>query len=123
MKFLADMGISPHTVSFLRDLGYEATHLHGENLDRMADPDILDKARREGYVLLTHDLDFGQLLAVSGADMPTVITFRLRDMTPNNVNRHLAEIIHRHSDLLARGAIVTVMERHIRARSLPIANR
>ncbi|MEA3344804.1 MAG: DUF5615 family PIN-like protein [Chloroflexota bacterium] len=27
MKFLADMGISPQSVAFLRDLGVEAVHL------------------------------------------------------------------------------------------------
>ena len=28
MRFLADMGISPRSVAFLRDLGVEAVHLH-----------------------------------------------------------------------------------------------
>ncbi len=28
MRFLADMGISPKTVAFLRELGHDATHLH-----------------------------------------------------------------------------------------------
>lgn len=33
MKFLADMGISPKTVSSLSDLGYDAVHLRDEGLD------------------------------------------------------------------------------------------
>jgi predicted nuclease of predicted toxin-antitoxin system len=37
MKFLADMGISPVTVSWLRSLGHEATHLHEVGLDRLPD--------------------------------------------------------------------------------------
>jgi hypothetical protein len=44
MKFLADMGISPGTVQFLRDEGHDALHLHEQDLDRLPDPAILDKA-------------------------------------------------------------------------------
>ena len=59
MRFLADMGISPNTVAFLRGLGYDALHLHEQGLDRLQDPLILEEARDEGRILLTHDLDFG----------------------------------------------------------------
>ena len=41
MKFLADMGISPGAVLFLRHLGYDAIHLHELGLDRLPDPQIL----------------------------------------------------------------------------------
>ena len=68
MKFLADMGISPKTVSFLQNLGYQAAHLHQEGLDRLSDSEILEKARLNGSILLTHDLDFGDLLAASEAN-------------------------------------------------------
>ena len=37
MRFLADMGISPKTVEYLKRLGHEASHLHEENLDTMPD--------------------------------------------------------------------------------------
>ena len=63
MRFLADMGISPATVAFLRGLQHEARHLHEHGLDRLPDAAILEKARSEGAVLLTHDLDFGELVA------------------------------------------------------------
>ncbi len=78
MKFLADMGISPKTVNFLKDQGYDAVHLHEQGLDRMPDSDILKKAGNENRVLLTHDLDFGELVAASGTVLPSVVIFRLR---------------------------------------------
>jgi len=120
MKFLADMGISPVTVSFLRGLGHVAAHLHEEGLDRLLDTAILEKARREGRVLLTHDLGFGELMAASGANVPSVITFRLRDMRPANVNRHLQEIIEHHFNALDEGAVISVTENRFRVRHLPI---
>ena len=70
MKFLADMGISPKTVAFLQNNGHDAIHLHEQGLERLPDPEILAKARREDCVLLTHDLDFGELVAASGARLP-----------------------------------------------------
>ncbi len=75
MRFLADMGISPKTVGFLRGLGHEVTHLHEEGLDELPDPLILEKARQEGRVLLTSDLDFSELVAASRAKLPSVISF------------------------------------------------
>ena len=47
MKFLADMGISPSVVEFLRESGYQSVHLHELGLDRFSDSAILEKARAE----------------------------------------------------------------------------
>jgi len=120
MRFLADMGISPKTVTFLRGLGHDALHLHEESLDRLEDSAILVKAREEARVLLTHDLDFGDLIAASGAQLPSIIVFRLRDMRPENVNRYLQNIIERYGGTLEKGAIITVTEGRIRVRALPL---
>jgi len=120
MRFLADMGISPKTVAFLREQGYEAAHLHEEGLDRLEDSVILIKAREEERILLTHDLGFGELIAASGARLPSVIVFRLRNMRPENVNRYLQGIIEQHGEDLEKGAIISVTEGRIRVRSLPL---
>ena len=75
MKFLADMGISPRTVEFLREAGHEAVHLHEQGLDKLSDFEILSKARREASCVLTSDLDFSELVAVGGHQLPSVIIF------------------------------------------------
>jgi predicted nuclease of predicted toxin-antitoxin system len=120
MKFLADMGISPEAVRFLISLGHDAIHLHDQGLDREDDPAILEKAKCEGCILLTHDLDFGDLVAASGAALPSVITFRLRNMKPASVNRYLREIVIQHHQALDRGAFISVTEGKIRVRLLPM---
>jgi predicted nuclease of predicted toxin-antitoxin system len=114
------MGISPVTVAFLRQAGLDAVHLHEEQLDKLPDSEILDKARTEGRVLLTSDLDFGDLLAASGEALPTVVVFRLRSMVPENVNRHVTMLLAQHSAELEQGVVVSVAEDHIRTRRLPI---
>lgn len=120
MKFLADMGISPRVVEELRQQGYDAVHLLDENLHRMTDGDILEKSRRENRVLLTHDLDFGELLAASGGNLPSVIIFRLKDMRAININRHLFSILKGQSEPLKAGAVLSVTEQKVRIRILPI---
>ncbi len=120
MKFIANMGISPATVEFLVRLGHEATHLHAEGLDHLPDSAILEKARRESAIVLTSDLDFGELLALSGDQLPGVVIFRLQDMRPDNVNEHLRRVTTDHADALTQGAVISVSERSIRVRQLPI---
>jgi len=121
MKFLADMGISPKTVAFLKQLGFDAKHLHEEALDTLADSEILKKARDEHRTILTHDLDFGELVAASGEQLPSIITFRLRNMRPENVNRYLEEILSHHQTSLKNGSVISVSENKIRIRTLPIS--
>jgi predicted nuclease of predicted toxin-antitoxin system len=120
MKFLADMGISSHIVGELRQKGHNANHLLDEGLYRMTYGDILEKARQEKCVLLTHDLGFGELLAASGGNLPSVIIFRLKDMRASNVSRHLFSIINQQSEALDKGAVLSVTEQKVRIRTLPI---
>ena len=120
MMFLADMGISPRVVAELRKHGHHAIHLQEQALGSLPDGEILAKARAEGLILLTHDLDFGELLAASGGALPSVIIFRLKDMRAENVSRHLFSIIAQQADALSKGAVCSVTERKLRLRALPI---
>jgi predicted nuclease of predicted toxin-antitoxin system len=114
------MGISPVTITFLRNLGHDAKRLLEEGLERLPDPEILEKARRESSILLTSDLDFGELVALSKSHLPSVIIFRLENMSAENVNRYLLRIIDEHAADLEQGAILSVSEERIRVRRLPI---
>jgi predicted nuclease of predicted toxin-antitoxin system len=120
MRFLADMGISPKAVTFLRDLGHDAVHLHEEGLDRLSDPAILTKASEEHRILLTHDLDFAELVALSGSRMPSVVLFRLRNMRREMQIQYLTEVVKQHASSLAGGAFLSVTEGQIRIRTLPL---
>jgi len=120
MKFIADMGISPKVTDLLQDLGHHAEHLQEKGLNRLKDFEIIEKARKEGSIILTHDLDFGDLLSASGADLPSVVIFRLRNMRPDNVNRYIEKIIPEYAEVLERGAIITVSEGRLRVRNLPL---
>jgi len=120
MKFLADMGLSQSTVNWLREQGHDAVHLGEQGLEQMPDVHILSKAKTENRVLLTHDLDFAELLAISGGTLPSVVLFRLKNMTPSHVNAYLTKIITEHGAALEQGAFLSINERRVRQRLLPI---
>ena len=66
MRFLADMGISPRTVRWLQAAGHDAVHVAELRLHRATDPDSVRLARSENRIVITHDLDFGTIMAASG---------------------------------------------------------
>ncbi len=121
MKFIANMGISPLTVAYLRKHGHQAEHLHEQGLDRLPDPEILARARDQSAILLTSDLDFGDLLAASNAALPSVVIFRLKPpMSPDKVNLYLDKVLREYTADLERGAVLSVDEKRVRVRRLPI---
>ena len=93
MRFLADAGISPKTVEFLTQLGHEAIHVRTLGLQRAADIVLVERARADGSVVITFDLDFGDILALGVLDKPSVIIFRLTDERADSVNQRLAVVL------------------------------
>jgi len=120
MKFLADMGISPRTVSYLKRMGYDAIHLVEERLERLEDDQILEKAKLENRIILTVDLDFGYLLAIGGLSLPSVILFRLGNESYEIINQRLGEVITQYQTDLKTGVIISVRDDSNRVRKLPI---
>ncbi len=108
------------TVQALRSQDHDATHLREQGLERLSDPDILEKARRERRVVLTFDLDFGDLLATGLDTFPSVIIFRLSNETPTVVTRRLRDVLSHLARELEEGVIVIVEDTRHRVRHLPL---
>jgi predicted nuclease of predicted toxin-antitoxin system len=114
------MGVSLTTVEALRRANYDAVHLRDEGLIRLPDSQIAAKAVTERRIVLTFDLDFGDILAAARSEAPSVIIFRLRNQTPAAVNPRLFRVIAECETELASGAIVIVENEGFRVRRLPI---
>jgi predicted nuclease of predicted toxin-antitoxin system len=122
MRFLADMGVSQQVVQWLRAGGHDAVHLRDEGLQRLPNGDIFQKAGREQRIVMTFDLDFGEILAASGGQIVSVILFRLRNTRADNVIRRLDDVLAQSSADLLQGAIVVVEDSRHRVRKLPIGS-
>lgn len=106
MRFLADMGVSQQVVEWLRTSGHDAVHLRDEGLQRLPNGEIFQKAGREQRIVLTFDLDFGEIVAGSGGQIVSVILFRLRNTRTPFVIKRLGEVLDTSHAELAQGAIV-----------------
>jgi len=121
VKFLADMGISQKTVEALREWGYEAKHLRELGMMRAPDIEIVQKARSEGRTILTCDLDFGEILALSQLPLPSIIIFRLSDYRPLVLNPLLMQVLLECEDTINRGALIVIEDHRYRIRRFPIS--
>lgn len=120
-RFLADMNISPKTVAALQQAGWDIVRVSQRLPASASDDDVIALARHEQRVLLTQDLDFSTLIALSGATQPSLVTLRLLASDPESVTQRLLDVLPRIEDVLTEGCAVTVEETVVRVRRLPIA--
>jgi predicted nuclease of predicted toxin-antitoxin system len=120
LKFIADMDISPLTVRQLKKYGWEILRVNEIMDARSSDIDILDYAGNQNLVVITHDLDYSELLAVYGYKKPSVISLRLFDMSPDSVTHRIIEIVPNLEKELKQGIVVSVDDISARFRNLPI---
>ncbi len=120
MRFLADMGISQRVIEWLRANGHDAVHLIDRGLQRLRDSSIFETAALESRIILTFDLDFGEIVALSGESKVSTIVFRLNNTTTPFVIQRLDMVLRGAKDALETGAIITVEDARHRTRRLPV---
>lgn len=123
MKILLDMNLSPDWVGFLEAEGFEVRHWSTIGDARATDAQIMAWARENGFVVFTHDLDFGALLAAAGSAGPSVVQVRAQDVLPAAIGSDVVRVLRMRRDDLDQGAIVTVDRARSRVRILPIRTR
>lgn len=120
MKILLDMNLSPDWVAVFERYKISAVHWSTIGDPREKDAVIMEWARTNGYIVFTHDLDFGSLLAATGADTPSVIQVRTQDIWPKNSEEIVISALNQFECLLKSGALVTINQAQSRVRILPI---
>lgn len=120
MKLLIDMSLSPLWVDYLAGEGFEAIHWSRVGDPSAEDCRILSYAANQGFVVFTHDLDFGSLLAAAKWRTPSVIQIRAQDVLPNAVGQVVTQALRKLRSEIEAGALVTVEPSRDRVRLLPI---
>jgi predicted nuclease of predicted toxin-antitoxin system len=120
VKILVDMNLSPTWVEYLGTHDVEAIHWSAIGDPRADDLLIMDYARENCMLVFTHDLDFGNVLAVTHALGPSVIQVRTENPVPEFIGDLLRRALVEHASILARGALITLEPNAMRTRILPI---
>jgi predicted nuclease of predicted toxin-antitoxin system len=120
MRLLADMNISPLTVAALQSEGWDIIRVSEVLPIDAEDVEILSWARSNGRIVITQDLDFSTLLALGGHSEPSLVTLRLGNSDPQTITEALLALLPQVEAGLQTGSAVTVTERAVRVRPLPI---
>jgi predicted nuclease of predicted toxin-antitoxin system len=73
------MNLSLEWVELLRKSGVDAIHWSRIGETNASDSELFARARAEGWVILTQDLDFSQILFETAANGPSTVMLRLAD--------------------------------------------
>ena len=120
LRFLVDMNLSSKTVTNLQQQDWDVLRVSQVLPMDAEDSEILEFARQQNRVIVTQDLDFSSLLALGGYEKPSLITFRLSMPDSETITQKLLDIMPHIEDRLAEGCAVTIDDRRVRVRRLPI---
>jgi len=80
-------------------------------------------ARTNDYVVFTHDLDFGAILALTQVESPSVVLVRTQDVLPSHLANTVITVLRENESWLEQGALIVVDEGRARVRILPLQRR
>lgn len=123
MRLLVDMNLSPRWVSLLADAGFEAAPWSTLGANTAPDAEIMAFARTNGYVVLTHDLDFSAILAATHGEKPSVVQIRAEDVSPDAIGKPVIDALRQMAAELEEGALITIDPNRTRLRVLPLQLR
>ena len=120
MKILIDMNLSPRWAEFLGNGGHEC--MHWSNIGAAGAPDtvIMEYAAKHDCIVLTHDLDFGAILAATAGNKPSVVQIRADNLSPSAIGAAILRAIKQMETQLRAGALVTVDPSRARVTLLPL---
>ncbi len=119
MRFLLDENVDTRLALFLRQQGHDATAIVQDYVRALGDREVLAIAALEQRVLITDDLDFGELVVRERLPHAGVLLFRLGGADPKTKQDWLQFVLTNHAQDLMSLVVVTargVRVRHIEGR-------
>jgi len=121
MRLLLNLNVPRKLGTRLGAEGHECRHAGDIDMAQASDMEIVEEARRKAEVIVTHDLDYGHLLAFSGELAPSVIILRIHNIHPDNLFDRISRAWPEIERPLAEGAIVVLEDAAHRIRRLPLS--
>jgi predicted nuclease of predicted toxin-antitoxin system len=113
MRLVIDMNLSPQWIGYLRESGHEAVHWSSIGRPDAKDTEIAS------HIVLTSDLDFASILALSRLSKPSVVQLRTAATLPDRLGSLVAEALAQSEADLDTGALLTIEEGGAWIRDLP----
>ena len=123
MRLLLDMNLSPLWCAILQSAGHDTVHWSEIGSLNAPDLELMAWAQNDVRVVVTHDLDFGAILAATQAAGPSVIQLRTQGVLPAQGDTLLVDALEQYGQMLDDGALVVVEPSRARARVLPLRRR
>ncbi len=123
MKFLLDMNLSPKWCAVLEAEGWNTVHWSEVGSGAAPDAEIMARALEDERIVITHDLDFGAMLAATQARGPSVVQIRTQDVRPQTLARLLIDQLRNYETELETGSLLVVHEARSRIRLLPLPRK
>jgi predicted nuclease of predicted toxin-antitoxin system len=120
VKIIIDMNHSPSWVETFNREGWEAKHWAAVGPVSASDAEILEWASTNGFILITHDLDFAAILASQARSTPSVIQLRTPGVLSDTARSAVVATVRRFETELSRGVLLSLDPTRTRVRILPI---
>lgn len=120
MKFLLDMPVSSMLLEVLSAYEHEGVHANQIGKDSASDSELLELARSEGRIIITADLDFPRLLAISLAAGPGIILFRGGNYSDLQMCALLDKVLATVPAEILASSICVVDKKRVRVTRLPL---
>jgi predicted nuclease of predicted toxin-antitoxin system len=122
-RLLVDMNLSTEWIPLLQAAGHTAVHWSEVGDLRAPDTALMQWAIANDYTVFTHDLDFGTMLALSGADGTSVLQVRCLNVLPESIGTLVLSLLKTYGLEIEQGALVVADERRERVRILPLSRQ
>jgi predicted nuclease of predicted toxin-antitoxin system len=107
MKFLLDQCTDARLLTYLKQLGHDATQIRRTYPQSIPDPEILSIAQQEQRILVTDDKDFGALIFRLQLPHAGVIFLRLGTYAPLSLKiERLEYVLTQYADQLGQFLVV-----------------
>ena len=123
MKFLLDVNITPELGHLLLNDGHSFRLASNMESGKLKDDAILLIAKENNEVIITHDLDFSELLAFNNDNKPSVILFRIHKIDALRFYSLIKQNWNVIEEAIAVGSLVVIEEKNLRIRKLPLSRK
>lgn len=120
MKILIDMNLSPLWEIFFTVNNIEARHWSKIGKAYAPDTEIFLFAQNHDFIVFTNDLDFGNILAATNAQFPSVFQLKSQELMPELIGQKVLNGLEKYKNHLLSGSLVTLNMEKERVRILPL---